>query len=152
MDLLSSYGLFLAKAVTVVIAVAAVVAIIVNAALRKRGQAAGQLRLTHLGDDYQQMKDDLQLAKMKPQVQKVWLKQHKKAEKQKAKAEKRAAKQGVVESQKPTLYVIDFKGSMDAGEVTALREEVSAVLAVAEKGDEVLLRLESPGGVVHGYG
>ena len=152
MDLLSNYGLFLAKAVTVVIAVAAVVAIIVNAALRKRGQAAGQLRLTHLGDDYQQMKDDLQLAKMKPQVQKVWLKQHKKAEKQKAKAEKRAAKQGVVESQKPTLYVIDFKGSMDAGEVTALREEVSAVLAVAEKGDEVLLRLESPGGVVHGYG
>jgi len=152
MDLLSSYGLFLAKAVTVVIAIAAVVAIIVNATLRKRGQAAGQLRLTHLGDDYQQMKDDLQLAKMKPQIQKVWLKQHKKAEKQKAKAEKRAAKQGVVESQKPTLYVIDFKGSMDAGEVTALREEVSAVLAVAEKGDEVLLRLESPGGVVHGYG
>lgn len=152
MDLLSSYGLFLAKAVTVVVAVAAVVAIIVNAALRKRGQAAGQLRLTHLGDDYQQMKDDLQLAKMKPQVQKVWLKQHKKAEKQKAKAEKRAAKQGAVASQKPTLYVLDFKGSMDAGEVAALREEVSAVLAVAEKGDEVLLRLESPGGVVHGYG
>ncbi|WP_313383576.1 protease SohB [Pantoea sp.] len=152
MDLLSSYGLFLAKAVTVVVAVAAVVAIIVNAALRKRGQAAGQLRLTHLGDDYQQMKDDLQLAKMKPQVQKVWLKQHKKAEKQKAKAEKRAAKQGAVASQKPTLYVLDFKGSMDASEVAALREEVSAVLAVAEKGDEVLLRLESPGGVVHGYG
>lgn len=50
------------------------------------------------------------------------------------------------------MYVIDFKGSMDAGEVSSLREEVSAVMAVAEKGDEVLLRLESPGGVVHGYG
>lgn len=152
MDLLSSYGLFLAKVVTVVIAIAAIVTIIFNAALRKRGHAGGQLRLSHLGDDYQQMKEDLQLAKMKPQVQKVWQKNRKKAEKQKAKAEKRAAKQGINEDAKPTLYVIDFKGSLDASEVTALREEISAVLAVAEQGDEVLLRLESPGGVVHGYG
>ncbi|HAS99951.1 MAG TPA: protease SohB, partial [Pantoea agglomerans] len=34
----------------------------------------------------------------------------------------------------------------------SLREEISAVLAVKQPGDEVLLRLESPGGVVHGYG
>lgn len=151
MDLFSNYGLFLAKVVTLVVAVAAIVLIIMNAALRKRGQS-GQLRLTHLGDDYQQMKDDLLLAKMKPHAQKMWLKNHKKAEKQKAKAEKRAAKQGESETPKPTMYVIDFKGSMDASEVTSLREEVSAVLAVAQRGDEVLLRLESPGGVVHGYG
>ncbi|WP_314920859.1 protease SohB, partial [Pantoea brenneri] len=151
MDLLSSYGLFLAKVVTLVVAIAAIVLIVMNAALRKRGQS-GQLRLTHLGDDYQQMKEDLQLAKMKPQAQKVWLKNHKKSEKLKAKAEKRAAKQGESEVNKPTLYVLDFKGSMDASEVTSLREEVSAVLAVTQPGDEVLLRLESPGGVVHGYG
>lgn len=152
MELLSSYGLFLAKTVTTVVAIAIVLAIFMNAILRKRGQGAGQLRLTHIGDDYQQMKDDLQLAKIKPDLQKTWLKQHKKAEKQKAKAEKRAAKQGNSESTKPTLYVIDFKGSMDASEVSSLREEVSAVLAVAQPGDEVILRLESPGGVVHGYG
>lgn len=151
MDFISTYGLFLAKAVTLVVAVAAIVMIIMNAALRKRAQS-GQLRLTHLGDDYQQMKDDLQLAKMKPQAQKVWLKNHKKSEKQKAKAEKQAAKQGQTDSVKPTLYVLDFKGSMDAGEVSSLREEISAVLAVKQPGDEVLLRLESPGGVVHGYG
>ncbi len=41
---------------------------------------------------------------------------------------------------------------MDAHEVEALREEVTAVLAVATGTDEVLIRLESPGGVVHGYG
>ena len=151
MDFISTYGLFLAKAVTLVVAVAAIVMIIMNAALRKRAQS-GQLRLTHLGDDYQQMKEDLQLAKMQPQVQKVWLKNHKKSEKLKAKAEKQAAKQGRSDSVKPTLYVIDFKGSMDAGEVASLREEISAVLAVKQPGDEVLLRLESPGGVVHGYG
>lgn len=41
---------------------------------------------------------------------------------------------------------------MDAREVSSLREEISAILAVAEAQDEVLLRLESPGGLVHGYG
>lgn len=41
---------------------------------------------------------------------------------------------------------------MDAHEVSSLREEITAVLAVADKQDEVLLRLESPGGMVHGYG
>lgn len=41
---------------------------------------------------------------------------------------------------------------MDAREVASLREEVSAVIGVAQPGDEVLLRLESGGGVVHGYG
>ncbi|NIG20614.1 protease SohB [Pantoea sp. Al-1710] len=151
MDLLSSYGLFLAKAVTVVVAFAAIVLIVLNAAMRKR-HSGGQLRLTHLDDDYREMKEDLQLAKMKPQAQKVWLKQHKKEEKQKAKTEKRNAKAGVSEAAKSTLYVLEFKGSMDAGEVSSLREEISAVLAVAVPGDEVLLRLESPGGVVHGYG
>ncbi|KJV33681.1 protease SohB [Pantoea sp. SM3] len=151
MDLLSSYGLFLAKAVTVVVAFATIVLIVLNAAMRKR-HSGGQLRLTHLDDDYREMKEDLQLAKMKPQAQKVWLKQHKKEEKQKAKIEKRNAKAGVSEATKSTLYVLEFKGSMDAGEVSSLREEISAVLAVAVPGDEVLLRLESPGGVVHGYG
>ncbi|MXP66704.1 protease SohB, partial [Pantoea sp. Nvir] len=152
MDLLSNYGLFLIKLMTIVVVVFAVVAIIVNARLRKRCQPAGQLQLMHLSDEYQQMKEYLQLAKMKPKVQKVWLKQHKKAKKQKEEAEKHAVKQGIKDKQKSTLYVIDFKGSIDACEVMELREEISAVLAIAEKGDEVLIRLESPGGIVHGYG
>ncbi|MFH8134647.1 protease SohB [Pantoea osteomyelitidis] len=151
MDLLFHYGLFLAKAVTVVVAIAAIALIIINVSQRKRGQS-GQLRLSHLGDDFQQMKEDLLLAKMKPHEQKLWLKRDKKAKKEKAKAEKQQAKQGVTTSAKPTLFVLDFRGSVDAAEVASLREEVSAVLAVATPGDEVLLRLESPGGVVHGYG
>ena len=45
-----------------------------------------------------------------------------------------------------------FHGSIDAREVASLREEVTAILAVAMEGDEVLLRLETGGGMVHGYG
>jgi len=151
-ELLSYYGLFLAKTVTVVVAIAAIGIIIVNLAQRKRAQS-GQLKVTHLGDQYREMKEDMTLAKMKHHDQKLWQKAQKKKEKLEAKAAKQRAKQGLKsESSKSTLWVLDFKGSMDAGEVASLREEISAVMAVASAGDEVLLRLESPGGVVHGYG
>lgn len=152
MELLAYYGLFLAKTVTIVVAIAAIAMIIVSVAQRKRSQS-GQLRVTHLGDQYREMKDDMALARMKHHDQKNWHKAHKKTQKLEAKAAKQRAKQGLKsESGKATLYVLDFKGSIDAGEVASLREEISAVMAVASAGDEVLLRLESPGGVVHGYG
>ncbi|PIJ56479.1 protease SohB [Erwinia aphidicola] len=152
MDLLSYYGLFLAKTVTVVIAIVAIAVVIANLALRKRAHN-GQLKLTELGEKYSDMQDDMRLAKMKPHQQKQWHKEQKKKEKLTAKTAKQQAKLGRPEEKaKSTLYVLDFKGSMDAGEVSSLREEVSAVMAVAAPGDEVLLRLESPGGVVHGYG
>lgn len=152
MDLLSYYGLFLAKTVTVVVAIAAIAVVIANLAMRKRAQS-GQLKLTHLDERYTEMQDNMRLAKMKPLQQKLWHKEQKKKEKLEAKTAKQQAKLGrPAAAAKPTLYVLDFKGSMDAGEVSSLREEVSAVMAVAVAGDEVLLRLESPGGVVHGYG
>lgn len=56
-----------------------------------------------------------------------------------------------VESPK-RMYVIDFDGDIHASGVDALREEVTAILATANQGDEVMVRLESPGGLVHSYG
>lgn len=51
------------------------------------------------------------------------------------------------------IYVIDFKGDMAASAVEHLREEITLILATAKAGrDRVVLRLESPGGMVHGYG
>ena len=47
---------------------------------------------------------------------------------------------------------MDFDGDIKASEVEPLRQEISAVLLMAEKQDEVLIRLESPGGMVHEYG
>ena len=64
-------------------------------------------------------------------------------------------KEGVeksAETQKPRLFVLDFDGDLYARAVGALRNEVTAVLSIVRPEDEVLLRLESPGGVVHGYG
>lgn len=152
MDLIANYGLFLAKIVTVVAAIGILVTVIVNVAGRKRHQR-GELRLTNLSEQYQEMQEEMQVARLDSHQQKLWHKTQKKKHKLEAKQAKARAKRGeTVISDKPTLYVLDFKGSMDAHEVTSLREEITAVLAVVKPEDEVLLRLESPGGVVHGYG
>jgi serine protease SohB len=50
------------------------------------------------------------------------------------------------------VYVVDFEGDILASAATSLREEVSAIVAVARPEDEVVVRLESPGGGVPHYG
>ncbi|MPT43623.1 MAG: protease SohB, partial [Klebsiella sp.] len=151
MELLAQYGLFLAKIATVVVAIAVIAAIIVNLAQRKKQR--GELRVTNLSEHYKEMKESLAVALLDGPQQKQWHKAQKKKQKQEAKAAKARAKLGNVEPEgKPRAWVLDFKGSMDAHEVNSLREEITAVLAAAKARDQVVIRLESPGGVVHGYG
>lgn len=150
-ELLSEYGLFLAKIATVVVAIAAIAVLLVN--LTQRQRQRGELRITRLSEQYKEMKEDMSVALLDSHQQKLWHKVQKKKVKQEAKAAKAKAKQAHQPAEeKSRVYVIDFKGSMDAHEVSSLREEVTAVIAVAKPQDQVILRLESPGGVVHGYG
>ncbi|MGU3522560.1 protease SohB [Enterobacteriaceae bacterium C23F] len=151
MELLAQYGLFLAKIATVVVAIAVIATLIVNLTQRKRQR--GELRITNLSEHYKEMQEDMSVALLDGPQQKLWHKAQKKKHKLEAKTAKANAKKGVNESgEKPKAWVLDFKGSMDAHEVSALREEVTAVLAVVKPQDQVVMRLESPGGVVHGYG
>jgi serine protease SohB len=150
-ELLSQYGLFLAKIATIVVAIAVVATLIVNLTQRKRQR--GELRVSNLSEQYKEMQEDMSVALLDGPQQKLWHKAQKKKHKQEAKTAKANAKKGVKETgDKPKAWVLDFKGSMDAHEVNSLREEVTAVLAVIKPQDQVVLRLESPGGVVHGYG
>lgn len=148
MEFLYEYGLFVAKAVTLVIAFVVVVSTIVGVASKQK-QGKGQLEIVSISE---QLKDITNYAKQvlldKNALKKLAKEQKKEA---KAKSKSKNKEQGE-ESQKSRLYVIDFKGSMDAHEVEHLREEITAILCVADKEDEVLVRLESGGGVVHGYG
>jgi serine protease SohB len=150
-DLIVEYGLFLARVVTVVAAIAAVALIVSSLAHRKK-QQRGEMQVTRLNKQYEEIKETMQSALLDGNQRKVWLKEQKKRLKRENKAAKEKAKRGESAVVKPVMYVIDFKGSMDAHEVSALREEVNAVLCAYKPNDEVLLRLESPGGVVHGYG
>lgn len=151
MEFLFNYGLFLAEAITIVLAIGAVLLLVIGLRQRQR-RRKGELQITDLSKHYREMQHEMQLALMGDAEQNIWHKRYKKQEKAEAKLARNRAKQGDASSQKSRLYVMDFKGSMDANEVASLREEISAVLSVAKPADEVLLRLESPGGVVHGYG
>ena len=53
---------------------------------------------------------------------------------------------------KPKAFVLDFLGDIKASAVPSLREEVTAILDVAKKNDQIILRLDNHGGVVHEHG
>ncbi len=91
-----------------------------------------------------------------PKPCKAQRKAKKKKEKQEAKAAKKASKRGQGSSdgpeQRKRLYVLNFDGDIRASATDNLREEITAVLNQSTEGDEVLVKVESPGGLVHGYG
>ncbi|MEM7691248.1 MAG: protease SohB [Pseudomonadota bacterium] len=157
MEFLSEYGLFLAQAVTVVAAVGAIVLLIAAVGQRQRGEGEGHVEIKRLNDRYRELKEALRDATFEPELlkekRKADKKSDKKEQKKKAKEAKKQVKEGDPEpTSRPKLYVLDFNGDIRASEVERLREEISILLGELSEEDEVLLRLESPGGVVHGYG
>jgi serine protease SohB len=155
LEFLYEYGLFLAKAVTFVIAVVAIITVIASSAM-KQGGKKGELELTDLSEEFSEVEEDITHYLLTKEELKEKEKKDKKAAKEKAKADKKAAKSVNNEDEntkvEPKIFVVDFHGSIDAREVSALREEISAILTVATPEDEVFIRLESGGGMVHGYG
>ncbi len=156
MEFVLDYGLFLAKVVTFVVAIV-VLLILIKSVGGKSAASKGELEVTDLTEQHKQTVADLEQHLHDDAFLKARHKAEKKEEKEKNKSRekevKKAAKEGELDSQRePHLFVLDFDGSIDAKEVASLREEITAVLAVAKEGDEVLLRLESGGGMVHGYG
>ena len=156
MEFLLDYGLFLAKIVTVLAAIVALI-VVAKSVGGRTGSAKGELEITNLTEQRKQTVEQLEHHLHDDAFIKARDKAEKKAEKEKAKSRekeiKKASKGGDLDSKRePHLFVLDFVGSIDAKEVASLREEVSAILAVARVGDEVLVRLESGGGMVHAYG
>lgn len=150
MEFLYEYGMFLAKAVTFVIAVLAIVAIVASTAV-KQSHKKGDLAINDLSEHFEDVEDDMIHHLLSKEELKAKEKADKKADKEQAKADKEAVKNNTPKEHS-RVFVLDFNGSIDAKEVTSLREEISAVLTVATEKDEVFVRLESGGGMVHGYG
>lgn len=151
-EFLSEYGLFLAKSVTIVIAVLVVIVGIVVASSRGRKDAKhGEIHVEHFNDELQEMKEILEDSILDREE----LKAIHKAEKKKAKEDKKERKNNPPkeEERKKRIFVLDFDGDIKASEVEPFRQEISAILMMADKDkDEVVIRLESPGGMVHEYG
>jgi len=155
LEFLTEYGLFLAKVVTFVVAAIILASVIFSATQRDRSdhEGEGELKIRKLNDQYRKLKESIQSRLMSDAEHKAWQKRKKKEEK----AEKKSAKQDKTaedeKASKPRIYVIDFDGDIKASDTDTLRRSVSAVLSVANpETDEVVVRLESGGGLVHAYG
>ena len=151
-ELLAEYGLFLAEAVTVVVAILIVFGGIASSSMSRRQDDHGHVKVTHLNETFEDMADILKEAVLT----KDQLKDEEKAQKKKEKEEKKAAKKKKPDAdekpEKKRVFVLDFDGDMQAGGVEALGTEITALLTMATEKDEVVIRLESPGGQVHAYG
>jgi serine protease SohB len=159
LEFLSDYGLFLAKTLTLVIAVLVVLALVLNASRHKaEGKEKGIIHVLKLNEELEHMKDDIRHEVLDEDVLKAEAKAKRKTEKAERKAKRQALKtapEGTEEAPpgRKRIYVLDFDGDTRASEVDELRHTITAVLAVARPDvDEVMLRLESPGGMVHAYG
>jgi serine protease SohB len=144
-ELLSEYGLFLAKAITIVVAIIVVVGAIVAISARSQSKHKEHIEVKKLNQHYEHMAMALRSAILPHKMFKKVLKDQKKADKQEA-------KKATADAPRRKIFVLDFHGDIRASAVASLREEITAILTVAEPEDEVLLRLESAGGLVHSYG
>ncbi|MFK7731896.1 MAG: protease SohB [Pseudomonadales bacterium] len=167
LELFAEYGLFLAKVVTIAVAIMFVIATAASAAQRGKPSQDGHIEVRNLNSRYNDMRDTLRHAILSEPEFKAEEKRREKAQKKKLKEEKKALKNAekkvgdAVEtddalpangSTKKRVFVLSFNGDMQASAVDRLREEISSVLSLAKQEDEIVLVLESPGGVVHGYG
>lgn len=142
MEFFADYASFLAKTVTLVIAI--VVVLVAVAALRGKGRrrSAGQLHVTKMNEFYKGLREKLEQSLLSKD-------QFKALRKQQGKTDKKLKKQP---EDKPRVFVLDFDGDIKASATESLRHEITALLTLATPTDEVVLRLESGGGMVHSYG
>ena len=142
-ELIAEYGLFLAKAITFVVAVIIVIGVIVSAGQRSPADSEGHLEVKKLNEGLDAMEDTLRSLVLDGKA----LKQFEKQKKKQAKSEK-ASKQNTESAQSGNTYVIDFDGDMKASAGKQFREVITAVLTLADKSDEVVVR--PPILLVHG--
>jgi len=143
-EFLAEYASFLAKTVTLVVAI--VVVLVTLAALRGKGRrATGQLQVVKLNDFYKGLRERLEQSLLSKD-------QLKALRKQTGKADKKQKKQKKQPDDKPRVFVLDFVGDIKASATESLRHEITALLTLAKPTDEVVVRLESGGGMVHSYG
>ena len=158
MEFLTDYGMFLAKAVTIVLSIGAVVGLVASTGQKnKKGEKKGSIKVNRINEHIDGLRDSLRASVL----EKEQLKEIEKSEKKKAKDENKRKKKlrgkeaemvSAEDAKAKKYFVINFEGNIAADAVASLREEITAILSMATSKDEVVLRLESPGGMVHAYG
>lgn len=137
LDALLQLGLFTAKTLIILAFILVLLAGIIAIASKDKSKLAGKIKIKNLNKKYQEVTQDL-LEEILPK------KEFKKYLKEQSKIEK--------DHDKKNVYVLRFHGDMKGSTVSSLSEEITAVLNIATPKDEVVVCVESGGGVVHAYG
>ena len=151
-DFVLQYGLFAAKTVTVVVALAMTLVMAwgllaaLGAGFSRRSRQADHLQVTNLNERYADLRRTLE-ARILPRK---GFRSEEKARRRRRRALGKRSPEQAGESKR--LFVLNFRGDIRASAVAALREEVTALLTLARPRDEVVLRLENAGGLVHDHG
>lgn len=141
MSFFAEYGMFLIKTATIVAAILVIIATIVTLKLKAKAEEKGALSIEKINDHYDEMSEIIN----SDTQTKTEKKATKKAQKAKTKADK--------DTIKKRLFVLRFDGDIKASALSALREEITAILLTAKaQEDEVLIKLDSSGGLVNAYG
>lgn len=140
MQFFAQYALFLLKTVTLVAAILVVIALTLGIISKGKGRPMGKLDVKKLNKKYADMTEQLQTEILPKKALKNYLKAQKEAQK------------NAENSTRRKLFVINFDGDIKASAVESLREEITAILSVAKNSDEIVVCLESPGGMVPHYG
>jgi serine protease SohB len=141
MEHIYNYLTFLAEVATLVVAIVLIIAGITAAKSKGDNAEKGKLSVKKLNEHFNETCEHIEAYILDKKALKDLKKDKKKQDK--------------IEDKKPSqanLFVIHFNGDIKASAVTALREEVTAILLTAKKQDEVLVCLESGGGMVNAYG
>lgn len=141
--LVADYLLFFAETVTILLAIGAIIVLIAALAGQKPPETE-RLEIKKLNDRLSDYKATIESALLtKGQLRK----QRRAQKKQDARDSKEHG-----DDPRPRVFVLNFDGDIKASGVAALAEEITAVLTLATPRDEVVVKVYSPGGLVHAYG
>lgn len=136
-------ALFTAQTFVIVVAILIVFACIVGIAAKTKFKAKSGLKIRKLNKYYKHLAEKMQGNIFGKKALKKYIKEQKAKEKQSKKKGNNGDK---------NIFILNFQGDLRATAVNNLREEITALLTVAKPTDEVFVKLESAGGVIHGYG
>ncbi|WP_343192796.1 S49 family peptidase [Buchnera aphidicola (Taiwanaphis decaspermi)] len=130
MEFIYSYILFIIKTLSVLFFLHLFSKIIIIYILKKNDiYLNNTLKVELLNNHYKKLKNDLSFFQ-----------------------KKKIINQKNVYNKKSNLYILDYNDKIKKNKIKKLREEISSIILVAKKNDEVLLRLENTSDIVYEYG
>ena len=140
-DLLVAYGFFLLKIITVLLVILIPILMISSSTKHRKETDKGRIIIKNLSDKLEEIGVTLKSAEMDPKAYKSFLKERNKKKKKEIKGKS-----------KEIVYVLDFKGDIQASAVGKLKQEINAIIASQVKCKEVVVKVESGGGSAYAYG